>query len=122
MLIDLIGTRAGPMTKSQEKESDAIQLFSKRLTEVQAPIRIIESVRWTDQIRDQFLRGKGKIMPKIDQALTRIQPCMQKIDPDDVADISGKRNGFLYGNSGGLGSISRNSFVCVKPDTTTPHQ
>jgi len=45
---------------------DKIQSFSTRLIEAQGPVRILESVHWTDDVRDQFMRSAGKEMPKVD--------------------------------------------------------
>ena len=49
-------------------ENDTIQSLSKRLIEAQRPVRILESVRWTNEVRAQFLRDGGAMMPKVDQA------------------------------------------------------
>ena len=54
--------------------SEKIQKFSRRLIDAQAPIRILESVRWTDDVRDDFLARGGKQMPKVNRDWYRSRP------------------------------------------------
>lgn len=47
-------------------EIETIQAFPERLIKAQKPVRILESVRWTDEIRDQFLNaGDLDLIPLI---------------------------------------------------------
>lgn len=48
--------------------SDKIQKLSRRLIDAQGPIRILDSVRWSDDVRNDFLGNGGREMPKVDPA------------------------------------------------------
>lgn len=49
-------------------EEKFILSFSKRLIKAQGPIRILESVRWTDDVRERFRQDRGKELPRVDSS------------------------------------------------------
>ncbi|HLD65182.1 MAG TPA: flavohemoglobin expression-modulating QEGLA motif protein [Pseudomonas sp.] len=54
------------------KPLDGYQLIirglSDRLVEAQTPIRVLDAVKWDESIRADFLKAKGKALPRIDRA------------------------------------------------------
>ena len=52
----------------QEDELLTIQELSKRLVEAQRKIRILDSIKWDDAIRQEFFAKKADQLPKIDKA------------------------------------------------------
>jgi uncharacterized protein (TIGR02421 family) len=55
-------------------ESESIQQLSLRLVELQKPIRILDAVKWTDDIKEQFLKKPGSALPKVDQLWYQNRP------------------------------------------------
>ncbi len=43
-----------------------IRTLSDRIVLAQTPIRVLDAVKWDDNIRKGFLQGKGKHMPAVD--------------------------------------------------------
>ena len=54
------------------KPLDGYQLIirglSDRLVEAQTPIRVLDAVKWDESIRADFLKAKGKVLPRVDRA------------------------------------------------------
>ena len=44
-----------------------VRALSDRLVEAQTPIRVLDAVKWDDSIRSEFLKHKGKQLPKVDR-------------------------------------------------------
>lgn len=55
-------------------EASVIRDFSTRLIGAQRSIRILESVRWTDDVRDRFLGASGREMPIVDSNWYQARP------------------------------------------------
>lgn len=51
----------------EESELTAIREFSNRLVEAQSTIRILDSIKWDDSIRQEFFRHKGQRLPAVDK-------------------------------------------------------
>lgn len=45
-----------------------IRALSDRIVVAQTPIRVLDAVKWDDNVRRGFLEGKGKKMPAVDRA------------------------------------------------------
>ena len=45
-----------------------VRTLSDRLVEAQAPIRVLDAVKWEDSIRQDFLAGGGQRLPAVDRA------------------------------------------------------
>ena len=63
---------------------EKIQQFSRRVIDAQAPIRILEAVRWTDAVRDEFLANGGKRLPQVDRDWYRTRPL--GFEPDSIIE------------------------------------
>lgn len=48
------------------EEQQIIQSLSKRLVDAQRKIRILDLIKWGDEIKKQFFRHKGKRLPEVD--------------------------------------------------------
>ncbi len=44
-----------------------VRALSDRIVEAQTPIRVLDAVKWDDSIRSEFLKHKGKQLPKVDR-------------------------------------------------------
>lgn len=55
------------MTPSESGELLIIQELSQRLVEAQRQIRILDSIKWDDSIREEFFKNKAKKLPLIDK-------------------------------------------------------
>ncbi len=44
-----------------------IRALSDRLVEAQTPIRVLDAVKWDDNVRQAFFKGKGKQLPQVDR-------------------------------------------------------
>nr|WP_269570471.1 tyrosine/phenylalanine carboxypeptidase domain-containing protein [Legionella tunisiensis] len=53
---------------SESDELVIIQELSKRLVEAQRNIRILDSIKWDDSIKQDFFRNKAEKLPAIDKA------------------------------------------------------
>jgi uncharacterized protein (TIGR02421 family) len=47
---------------------EVLAQLASRVVEAQKPIRVLQALRWEDDVEEQFLRGKSREMPKIDAA------------------------------------------------------
>ncbi|KTD23607.1 Domain of uncharacterised function (DUF1704) [Legionella lansingensis] len=52
---------------TESDELATIQELSARLVEAQRTIRILDSIKWDDSIKQEFFAKKGNILPKIDK-------------------------------------------------------
>ena len=50
-----------------ESELKVIQELSARLVDAQSSIRILDSIKWDDSIRQDFFRHKGQQIPAVDK-------------------------------------------------------
>lgn len=52
---------------TEESELLAIREFSQRLVDAQSTIRILDSIKWDDSVRQEFFRHKGQRLPDVDK-------------------------------------------------------
>jgi uncharacterized protein (TIGR02421 family) len=69
------------MTQSESVELSIIQELSQRIVEAQRKIRILDSIKWDDSIKQEFFKAKGKKLPYVDKAYYDNKPL-----PFDVKD------------------------------------
>lgn len=56
------------MTPSESGELLIVQDLSQRIVEAQRKIRILDSIKWDDTIRQEFFKAKGGSLPKVDKS------------------------------------------------------
>src|SRR3990167_3028372 len=62
------------MTIIDTKEAVVIKQFSQRLVEAQRKIRILDSIKWDEQVKKDFFKDKARTLPKVDQAYYANKP------------------------------------------------
>lgn len=62
------------MTPSESHELIVIRELSNRIIEAQRQIRILDSIKWDDSIKQEFLKHKGTKMPHVDHAYYESKP------------------------------------------------
>ena len=65
-------------------EQQAIRTLSDRLVNAQIPIRILDAIKWTDDIKQQFFAHKCEQLPNVDTAYYTNQPLL--FDPDEKCE------------------------------------
>lgn len=65
-------------------ELKVVQNLSKRLVEAQKPIRVLDAVKWTDDIKATFFKNKCKKLPLVDKDYYASRPLGYK--PEDLKD------------------------------------
>ena len=55
---------AGPWRSYKE----IIAFLASRIVEAQQPIRVLQSLRWENSVEEQFMKSKGRELPKVDPA------------------------------------------------------
>lgn len=55
------------MTPSESGELQVIEDISRRIVEAQRNIRILDSVKWDDSVRQEFFKNKAKKLPAVDK-------------------------------------------------------
>lgn len=55
-------------------ELDAIQEISKRIVDAQRNIRILDSIKWDDTVKEEFFRHKAQRLPNIDADYYKNKP------------------------------------------------
>lgn len=61
-----------------DPELNLIKLLSARIIEAQRAIRILDSIKWDERIKDEFFRGMGRELPKIDLNYYKSYPLVFK--------------------------------------------
>jgi uncharacterized protein (TIGR02421 family) len=56
------------------EELVVIQELSKRIVDAQSNIRILDSIKWDDSIRQNFFRNKASLLPEVDKAYYDSKP------------------------------------------------
>lgn len=51
-----------------------VRALSDRIVEAQTPIRVLDAVKWDDNVRQGFLKHKGKELPAVDRAYYDSRP------------------------------------------------
>lgn len=69
------------MTPSESGELLIIQELSKRIVDAQRKIRILDSIKWDDRIKQDFFKNKAKKLPDVDKTYYEGRPL-----PFDVKD------------------------------------
>ncbi|HAT8180091.1 TPA: flavohemoglobin expression-modulating QEGLA motif protein [Legionella pneumophila] len=67
------------MTPSESGELSIIQELSQRIVEAQRQIRILDSIKWDESVKQEFLKSKGKKLPSIDKAYYDSKPLPFKV-------------------------------------------
>lgn len=57
-----------------DEYQQTIRALSDRIVAAQTPIRVLDAVKWDDNIRQGFLKGKGKEPPAVDRAYYQSRP------------------------------------------------
>jgi uncharacterized protein (TIGR02421 family) len=57
-----------------DEYQQTIRTLSDRIVVAQTPIRVLDAVKWDDNVRKTFLDGKGKHMPEVDRAYYENRP------------------------------------------------
>lgn len=55
------------MTPSESGELLIIQELSQRIVEAQRKIRILDSIKWDESVKQEFFKAKGKELPMVDK-------------------------------------------------------
>jgi uncharacterized protein (TIGR02421 family) len=56
------------MAVSETSELPIIQALSKRIVEAQRQIRILDSIKWDESIKEAFFKARGKKLPAVDKS------------------------------------------------------
>ena len=57
-----------------DEYQQTIRALSDRIVAAQTPIRVLDAVKWDDNIRQGFLKAKGKEPPAVDRAYYQSRP------------------------------------------------
>ncbi|WBV72609.1 DUF1704 domain-containing protein [Legionella pneumophila] len=67
------------MSPSESGELSIIQELSQRIVEAQRQIRILDSIKWDESVKQEFFKFKGKKLPSIDKAYYDGKPLPFKV-------------------------------------------
>jgi uncharacterized protein (TIGR02421 family) len=83
--------RAGAVPRRALTPAEAdLRLLSERLVSAGRPLRILEAVRWDDEVEETFFASGAKELPRVDRDWYHARPL--PFDPDDTrADLAGLR-------------------------------
>src|SRR5262249_21004972 len=59
---------------SESDELEIMQELSKRIVDAQRNIRILDSIKWDDAIRQEFFRNKAEKLPQVDKEYYNSKP------------------------------------------------
>ncbi|MBB2495679.1 flavohemoglobin expression-modulating QEGLA motif protein [Aquipseudomonas ullengensis] len=59
---------------TENEYHNTIRTLSSRLVEAQTPIRVLDAIKWDDNIRQGFIKAKGKEMPAVDRSYYDSRP------------------------------------------------
>lgn len=62
------------MTPSETSELQIIEDISRRIVDAQRSIRILDSVKWDDSVRQEFFKNKAGKLPTVDKAYYEKRP------------------------------------------------
>lgn len=68
------------MTPSESGELLIIQELSQRIVEAQSQIRILDSIKWDEQIKEDFFKNKAKKLPMVNKEYYDNKPLPFKVD------------------------------------------
>ncbi|MDD0841851.1 flavohemoglobin expression-modulating QEGLA motif protein [Pseudomonas sp. Gutcm_11s] len=60
--------------KSQNEYHDTIRSLSGRIVEAQTPIRVLDAIKWDENVRQGFIKAKGRELPAVDRAYYDSRP------------------------------------------------
>jgi len=95
--------------KTQTKEAKVIRALSDRLVDAQRPIRILDAVKWSPDVREDFFAKKFTRLPKVDQTYYEKSPLGYDVEEkirefeQIIVDIKSQ-----LGNYHGIGIIMMN--------------
>ena len=61
-------------SKANTEYRQTIRALSDRLVEAQTPIRVLDAIKWDDNIRQGFLKARGQKLPAVDRADYQSRP------------------------------------------------
>lgn len=61
-------------SKANAEYRQTIRALSDRLVEAQTPIRVLDAIKWDDNIRQGFLKARGQKLPAVDRAYYQSRP------------------------------------------------
>lgn len=61
-------------SKANTEYRQTIRALSDRLVEAQTPIRVLDAIKWDDNIRQGFLKARGQKLPAVDRAYYQSRP------------------------------------------------
>lgn len=61
-------------SKANTEYRQTIRALSDRLVEAQTPIRVLDAIKWDDNIREGFLKARGQKLPAVDRAYYQSRP------------------------------------------------
>lgn len=68
---------------------ETVAQLSNRIIEAQKPIRILDAIKWDDQLKLDFFKSKCKQLPKVDAAYYRERNPLE-FNPDEVSQAFGQ--------------------------------
>jgi len=84
-----------------KKEHDEIFQLSERLIKAQKPIRILDAIKWPEQVKYDFFKNNAKILPNIDKDYYESFPL-----PFDVEQKIDEFYGIIHDSRNLLGQYS----------------
>ncbi|UFH48521.1 flavohemoglobin expression-modulating QEGLA motif protein [Pseudomonas sp. KNUC1026] len=57
-----------------DEYQQTVRSLSDRIVAAQAPIRVLDAVKWDDKVKHAFLAAKGKALPEVDRAYYQARP------------------------------------------------
>ncbi|PVZ16134.1 MULTISPECIES: flavohemoglobin expression-modulating QEGLA motif protein [unclassified Pseudomonas] len=57
-----------------DEYQQTVRALSDRIVAAQAPIRVLDAVKWDDKVKQAFLAAKGKALPEVDRAYYQGRP------------------------------------------------
>lgn len=84
----------------KEQQSTILEL-SKRLVKAQEPIRILDAIKWSDEIKHDFFRHKGEKLPSVGTSYYEKNPLNF-----DIQDKRDEFNGIIRDTQNQLGQYS----------------
>src|SRR3990167_6040709 len=68
--------------QSHTSERQKIRALSDRIVTLQQPIRILDAIKWDDEVKNDFFKNKCQQLPKVDLAYYQKHPL--PFDPDEL--------------------------------------
>ncbi|PIZ05236.1 MAG: flavohemoglobin expression-modulating QEGLA motif protein [Gammaproteobacteria bacterium CG_4_10_14_0_8_um_filter_38_16] len=95
--------------QSTTPEKQKIRLLSDRLVELQRPIRILDAIKWDNEIKTDFFKNKFQQLPKVDQAFYEKNPL-----PFNADDLTAQFHVLIREIKNELGQYSGISKIMIR--------